>query len=392
MEFQTEKNILKVNNSIKKYKGNLLKKIVNREFNVLYTKDIILYLLIQYKETHDEFYKSLILQINDEYIKEYKNFVYNNSFWYGHSSYLYILNKMNKYGVIKKGNFENYKRIILKQIQDINKDIFVSNHRWYDLFNGLNGNLIFLLEYNDLSIKKELCKLTDKFVMELEKLNNNQDNMFMITEKNYIDRSMKNIFEMAYIDLGVAHGLINILQILYKIYIKYKYDHAIDGMNILIDYYYCVILMYKKKLKNIEKISIDKKTHYSFNSNIYKWGNGIHTSIIYLTYYCKLIKNRKYDFFRKLIDIKGIEEIIFAEQKSFTFINGTYGYAFTYYLILKKMNILNNVEKIKYNQILDKIFSEFRFTNNYSIMDGNLSPIVCMPSYNDEIIFEILGF
>lgn len=37
---------------------------------------------------------------------------------------------------------------------------------------------------------------------------------------------MKEIFNENYIDLGVAHGLINVLQILYKIYRKYNYSQA----------------------------------------------------------------------------------------------------------------------------------------------------------------------
>lgn len=391
MELQVEKNILKTDNSICRYHNDLLKRIVNRNFDIKYIKDIIIYLLILYTETHNEYYKKILLQINDEYMKEYSNFVYNNSFWYGHSSYLYILNKMNKFGILKEGNFDNYKNIILSQIQNINNGIFIHNHRWYDLFNGLNGNLIFLLEYDDLVIKKELYKLVDNIIEELKKLSKNQENIFLITEKNYIDKKMKNIFKKNYIDLGVAHGLINILQILYKIYNKYKYEPAKLGMNILIDYYYSIISNFKGKIKNIERISIDKKIRYSVNTNIYKWGNGIHTVIIYLTYYCKLINNKKYDYFKKYIDIEGIKKVIIFNQESKTFTNGIYGYIFNYYFILKKIDNFDEKNKIDLYEIIKRIMNKFEFTDDFSIMEGNLSPIICMPSFNNEIAFEILG-
>lgn len=69
---------------------------------------------------------------------------------------------------------------------------------------------------------------------------------------------MKEIFNENYIDLGVAHGLINVLQILYKIYRKYNYSQAKNGMNILIDFYYNLMLRFDGKIDSLERISSDK--------------------------------------------------------------------------------------------------------------------------------------
>ena len=134
MELQVDKNILKPNSFIDEYNKELLKRIYNNNFDLYYAKDIIIYLLILYKDTGSNFYKTLILKINDEYMKNYKHYTFNNSFWYGHSSYLYILNKMHEYGIIKDGNFNSYKNILLENIRDIVNGNYIQNHRWYDLF------------------------------------------------------------------------------------------------------------------------------------------------------------------------------------------------------------------------------------------------------------------
>lgn len=62
---------------------------------------------------------------------------------------------MHEYGIIKDGNFNSYKNILLENIRDIVNGNYIQNHRWYDLFNGLNGNLTFLLQYDDIQIKRK---------------------------------------------------------------------------------------------------------------------------------------------------------------------------------------------------------------------------------------------
>lgn len=58
---------------------------------------------------------------------------------------------MHEYGIIKDGNFNSYKNILLENIRDIVNGNYIQNHRWYDLFNGLNGNLTF---YYNMMISK----------------------------------------------------------------------------------------------------------------------------------------------------------------------------------------------------------------------------------------------
>lgn len=331
---------------------------------------LFIYIYNNYFKIND--YRIINLIIDQFENREDKIFL-NDSFWYGKAGIGYALSIIDKIYYQKK--IEEYKESVELYLNVISEstDIFRLGYRTYDLFSGMCGCCLFLLEVDskkNIYVEKCLNNLIYNINVSDSKLNR-----FKIKKE-----FTKNIFINAvcyddYVDLGKAHGLAGILYILKLCKNRGYNNRGINDAILKLENFY-----HSNKNKSNQTLwnRIYPSKNYLEINNSWCYGNlGIITSL-YNKKNCK-DKDKDIDIAKDICMTK----ILNGGIINYFFCHGISGEIF---MINQFENNFSKDEIIKnfYNNLIRKISNldfenapeEFAYDNIFSILDGFLSIIV----------------
>lgn len=313
----------------------------------------------------------LIDLIIEEFERSEHQFLTNNSFWYGKAGIGYALSIIDK--EIYHEKIEKYKKDVELYLRMLCKepDIFTYGHRTYDLFFGMAGCCLFLLEVDS---KNNICveKCLDTIIYNIN-VSDDKLSKFKINKKYTRNIFIKKISYDYYVDLGKAHGLAGILKIL-KICKNKHYKN--DGMDKAISKIENFYHNGKNNLNyNLWNRIYPSKEYYEEN-NSWCYGNlGIITSLYNN-------KDKKTYFYINKVKKNCLNRIKNGSITNYFFCHGIIGEIFMINQYdcdfckneeIKKYydNIIKEIDRLD----LEKVPEKFALDNIFSILDGVFSII-----------------
>ncbi len=356
-----------IKNILSKMKNILDERII--KYNI--SDDFISYIFFMY--VYNAYFKLNDYRVINLVIEQFENrnhrMFLDNSFWYGKAGIGYALSIIDK--KYYKDKIEEYKKSVEAYLNLLSNcsDIFKFGYRTYDLFSGMCGCFLFLLQIdqtNNIYIEKSLDNLIYNINISDEKFNR-----FRIKREITRNIFIKSICYDDYVDLGKAHGLAGILKIL-KICKNRGYNNK--GINEAIS----KLEKFYFRNKNKSSLTLWNRIYPSKNyleiNNSWCYGNlGIITSL-YNKENCEDIKIAKDICLKRILS----DDII-----NYFFCHGISGEIF---MINQLDNNFSKNELIKnfYDNLIIKVNNlnfenapeEFALDNIFSILDGFLSIIV----------------
>lgn len=322
---------------------------------------------------YNTYFKKNDYEIIDLIIEQFENsksqFFLDNSFWYGKAGVGYVLSIVDKKYYQKK--IEEYKKsveLFLNTLSDI-PDIFKFGFRTYDLFSGMCGCCIFLLEIDstkNIYVEKCLNAL-------IYNINTSDDglNRFIIKKEFTKNIFINSICYDNYVDLGKAHGLAGILKVLKLCKIRGYTNKGMNEAILKLESFY-----YNNKNQSSSTLwnrIYPSKSYFEIN-NSWCYGNlGIITS---------LNNKEKFEDINIAKDIC-MNKILNNDIINYYFCHGISGEIYMINLFDNSFsenklvkNFYDNLIKKISNLDLENVPEEFALDNIFSVLDGILSIIV----------------
>ncbi|EGO8264851.1 hypothetical protein IGM14_000031 [Enterococcus sp. DIV2349] len=324
----------------------------------------------------------------DEYVE---GIITSPGLWHGLSSYGYLCAELNdnknlQYSYEKKNQkLSNMVELLSKNIGEIKIKSLqqIRNHKWFDIFYGVTGIIVYLFRVERFeSAKKLIYMLTDSILLTefLDVYNSPFSEKIEAYFPGKFDRNSGNI-----INLDVSHGILSVFFVIKEAHIIFPNDQRIfDAYTCIRNFYVSIFNVknssYHKQITDYSDIRISK-----FKSN---WARGDLPLIIQLLSVkdplFDISDNR--DYLKKNINDRLLKE---QDDMNFNFCNGIAGVNFQL-KIINQYFYLNYFEKCVDEKIIngldqkiDKEIDEkedqrlvFKTINDMNIIDGSFSIIV----------------